>query len=180
MSDIIMRHPLYFEADYGSPEPSQTDRNSMYNAELYVMPWRRPRFGEETLLAKLRGLYITPTAERSFGPALYMRVIHDTARDQEHDALNLTRIVLENPTLESLIPAHTVIYATLGECYAYAEGDGPFIGQDRGFGGELSDAFVECGYCNKTHQVGQYLPSDRQEMKDLRGVAIRMVLSTLD
>jgi hypothetical protein len=79
--------------------------------------------------------------------------------------------------IDSLVPAHTVFYATLGECYAYADGDGPFIGKDRGFNGELSDAFVECEYCNKTHQFGQYLAPKRQEMKDLRGAAIRLVLS---
>jgi hypothetical protein len=79
--------------------------------------------------------------------------------------------------IESLVPAHTVIYASLGECYAYAEGDGPFIGKDRGSNGELSDAFVECEYCHKTHQFGQYLAPKRQEMKDLRGSVIRLVLS---
>jgi hypothetical protein len=51
------RHALYFEADYAATTPSEKDRNGLYNAELYVMPWRRPHFGEEELLATLRSIF---------------------------------------------------------------------------------------------------------------------------
>jgi hypothetical protein len=173
---ITTRHPNYFRVDFDG-EVTEEKSQGLYSGDIFLLPYRDPKFGEEQHLATLRGASVFPTSER-FYPMWHIDVSHNSAYDHEHDGVHLLRLKIENPVVYRLYPAEIEVVGTIAEIYAYDLKGGPFSGV-----GDYNDTFTDevedCSACHKTHQTGRYLPPKNKKMKKLIGSVVHIKLNPL-
>lgn len=168
-------HRLYFETDFAGDadarpfDGANTARENLFNAEVHIIPSRIARYHQNPVLARVRGLYITPEESKGYVPTWRLRVAHATARDEEHDPAYLLYMNVESPVIEEINPNYTSFLATIASLLAYPLGTDALEGAQPQL----------CDYCKEIHATGPFQPPENPEHKALTGSLVRVILTPL-